>query len=291
MFRIDNPQKLEAMMKTAIRNGARLIEIPFPICELPWDQVGEIARNAGVEEISLCHFWVINPDGTSAWGDPLGGEAEEKKSLATISRMIDALKAIRKNGVIARFIDGPLWGGLGWDYTNLTPTEKEDRAVLFLKKAGHLCAVDGVFLAVECLRPGEGKVIGGTAAMVKILTRVDHINVGMHFDCFHSEEWGEDPAKSILLGKGMIIYLHLHGSKRVAPETGGDKVDWGLLIRAVNQIDVSPAGPIPVVSEPFGEETRRDNPTLGEGLPPTLPLEEYLPQARRVFTRHGLFLN
>lgn len=287
MFTIDDPEKLSSMMAIAVKHGCRLLEIPYLLCQLPWQQVAEMAKKAGLTEISLCHFWPINPDGSSVCGDPLGDEIEVQKSLATISQIIDAIRILRENGVKAKFIDGPLWGGLGRDYPDLTAAEKKTRVISFLRKAGSFCRAADVFMAVEFLRPEEDRVVGGTIAMMEILDEVNLSNVGLHFDVFHSLRCGEDPVKNILHAWGHIIYLHLHGNDRRAPGSSGETCDWNEIVKMVKKIN-SAVTQIPVVCEPFGEETCEENAALGVGLPPALPLDEYLALARKTFLAAGL---
>lgn len=287
-FIINDRAKLREIMSTIVNNGGKLIEIPYLLVELAWEEVARIAKETGIEEISLCHFWPKNPDGSSPQGDPLGDSQEVQRALITISNIINAILTIRLCGIRVRFIDGPLHCGLGWEYTNLEPRERFDRAVHFLSKAGVMCAASDIALAVEFLRPVEDKTVGGTRNMLEILRTVGQENVRMHFDVFHSLECGENPAESIRIAKHWITYLHLHGSKRLAPELPGDVCDWSAIIQSVLTINPSFIGSIPVVSEPFGEDTCRENPALGEGLPPALPLDPYLKQAFGVFKRHGL---
>ena len=291
MFTIKDATALEAAMRTTVRHGGSLFEIVFLLCQLPWDDISRLALETGIEEISLCHFWPKNADGTAPHGDPLGTIADERKALNTIKEILAAVEIIRSHGVTVRFIDGPLWGGLGWQYEE-NPEVLEKRVVRFLQLAHNVCAAHNVILAVEFLRPEEGRVVRGTKHMLKILKAVnahcedDDSSVMMHFDVFHSLAWNENPSASIEKARHAIAYLHIHGNNRIAPGGKGDCQDWRRIVEAMKLISFP--GAIPVVSEPFGEETRRENPALGQGLPPTPELDRYLGQAWRTLRFAGL---
>ncbi len=285
MFSIQSCAALKEAMRTTTDNGGTLFEIPYLLCKLPWESVATVARRTRIREISLCHFFPRNLQGAPA-GDPLGTKAEVKKALSAIDDIIKAAAIIRKDGIKVRFIDGPTWGCLGWEYA-MPIEEKRERAAQFLYQAGNKCAAADLILAVEFLRPHEDKVIGGTEAMIKVLEDVDHTCVEMHFDVFHSLECGEDPATSIRLAKKWIAYLHLHGNDRRAPGSEDETCNWKKIIAAIKTID-SGVEEIPIVPEPFGPETIKENPELGAGLPVPPPLSEYLPIAYKTLKKAGL---
>jgi sugar phosphate isomerase/epimerase len=287
MFTVKNYVRLQNAMRATAARGGTLFEIPYLLCKLSWEKVAQAARYAGIKEIALCHFWPMNPDGTSVCGDPLGSVEEVKRALSTLNAITVAVRILRGNGIVVRFIDGPTWGGLGWDYHSLSLEEKHLRVISFLKQAGTICEAAQLTLAVEFLRPGEDKVIGRTRAMIKILEEVDHPAVGMHFDVFHSIECGENPADMIREAKGWIVYLHLHGDKRRAPGAPGEQQDWTAIIQAIKEID-SGVDDIPGVPEPFGEATCKENAALGEGLPLPPPLTAYLDLAYQTLRSGGL---
>lgn len=286
-FILEDRAELFEAMKTTVANGGKIFEIPYLLCKLPWKDVAEIARQAGIEEISLCHFWPINPDGWSFSGDPLSNSGEVELALKTLDEIIAAARTIRENGIMVRFIDGPTWGGLGKEYHDLNPDDLLIRAITFLDKAGRKCATEGLILATEFLRRGEDKVVSGTQRMLYILRCINNPAVRMHFDSFHSVECDENPATMIHLARNSIVYLHLHGDKRIAPGAHGDLRDWVSIIEAVKLIN-SGVTDIPIVSEPFGKKTCEANKALGEGLPEALALDLYLPQAFKTFRAAGL---
>ena len=286
-FILNDYATLFNMMCIVVQNGGKFFELPYLLCELPWKEVARAARAAGIKEIALCHFWPMGADGTPVCGDPLGDERQAQEALGTIDEIIDATKQLRKEGIIVRFVDGPTWGGLAKDYGHLRPLDMRNRVVEFLRQAGDKCNDADLVLAVEFLRPAEDKVIGGTPGMIDILKLVDHPAVRMHFDVFHSRECGENPADMIRLASKWIVYLHLHGDGRLAPGVQGDSCDWKTIIGAVMGIE-SEVEDIPALPEPFGEETRKDNPALGHGLPDATPFADYLPIAYAKFRQFGL---
>ena len=287
MFTVKSYVGLKAIMEATARRGGKLFELPYLLCRLKWQAVAKAARQAGITELALCHFWTINKDGSSVCGNPLGDLAEVERALGTLDDIISAARVLREGGLTVRFIDGPTWGGLGWDYTSLRESEKLPRMLSFLKRAGDKCAKADLILAVEHLRNHEDKVTGGTVRMVGRLAILNHPSVRMHFDMFHAIENGEDPAEMIEVASQYIVYLHLHGDKRIAPGASGDKQDWKKIAEAVGKIN-SGISTIPVVPGPFGMATCRENSALGEGLPPVPPLGEYLDVAYKTFREAGL---
>ncbi|MEN9647890.1 MAG: hypothetical protein RLY57_694 [Candidatus Parcubacteria bacterium] len=275
MFNINDPAALQEAMAITVKHGGRLFEMPYLLCTLSWGKVAEIAKTAGITEISLCHFFPRDQSG-APHGDPLGDEKEVLQALDTIRDICKAADVIRANGVIVRFIDGPTWGCLGHTYENLDANVRSDRAVAFLKQAGKICEKAKIILAVEFLRPGEG-VIDGTGEMLYILERVSSTWVKMHFDVFHAEEHGENIPDMIRIASHQIAYLHLHGSKRVVAGSKNDEMNWQAIAAAVKLIPFSEeVGPLPIVSEPFGKKTREECPPLGDGLPEVPEMDEYL---------------
>lgn len=286
-FNIDDRDTLHNAMEITARNGGKIFEIPYVLCKLPWREVAQIARNTLIEEISLCHFWAKDKDDEPIWGDPLGDTNEAATALTMVDAIISAGRVIRDHGVRMRFIDGPSWGCLGKDYSHLPIGLHEQRATRFLRTAGQMCAEAEMMLVVEFLRREEDKVFQGTQPMLDLLEMVGHLAVLMHFDLYHSIQCDKDPVESIRKAKKRIAYLHLHGDDRLAPGQKGDKRNWPEIVKAINEID-SGVSDIPVIPEPFGEKTCKECPELGQGLPPALPLGEYLPLAYKTLTEAGL---
>jgi sugar phosphate isomerase/epimerase len=287
MFNINNPAALRKAMDITVKHGGTIFEMPYLLCTLPWGEVAEIANAAGIEEISLCHFFPRDENG-APHGDPLGNEEEVAKALDTIRNICKAADVLREHGIAVRFIDGPTWGCLGHPYENLNANERSERAVAFLKQAGEVCEKAEIILAVEFLRPGEG-AIGGTTEMLDILRQVDMLSVQMHFDVFHSDEHGENVPRMIQQAAEWIVYLHLHGSERRVPGSEGDTLNWKDIAAAIKLIPFNEAvGPIPAVSEPFGERTRAECPPLGVGLPEVPEMDKYLPLAAKKFREVGI---
>lgn len=289
MFKVQSRKKLLSAMKTVVKSGGTVFEIPYAICLLSWEVVAEVAKEAGITEIVICHFWPYDKKGAATLGDPLGSGEDIMRAQHTMEKIIDAALELRANGIIVRVIDGPLAFGLGKTYTEEIH-ELEEKMVVFLRFAGDRCKNAGLILAVEFLRPGEGTVIKGTVHMLRILMIVNNPSVMMHFDVHHSILHDEDPAEMICLAGSWIAHLHLHGDDRRMPGQEGDKRDWVAIIAAVNNIKSS-IDYIVVICEPFGSATCRANKALGTGMPDVPPPYKYLTRARKVFTDSGLALS
>lgn len=288
MFKIQSRKKLLRAMKTVVKSGGTVFEIPYALCLLSWEVVAEVAKEAGITEVVICHFWPYDDKGRAVFGDPLGSDDDVRRAHETLEKITDAALELRANGIIVRTIDGPIAFGLGKTYTEGLP-ELEKKMIAFLRIAGEMCKKVGLILAVEFLRPGEGTVINGTKHMVEILEAVNHPFVMMHFDVHHSILWGEDPAEMIRFAKKWIAHLHLHGDDRRMPGQEGDKRNWPSIIGAVNEICADIDG-IAVICEPFGRATCLANKDLGKGMPDVPPPYKYLRRARKVFTDAGLAL-
>lgn len=290
-FMIDTLAKLEILaeaMRETARQGGKIFEIPYGlVCgEVTWKAIAQAAYDAGIKEISICHFWGVNPDGTTVHGNPLGEDTERNRALATIEKIIEVAEILREK-VVVRFIDGPTWGLLGYDHSkDITPKVQFKRASTFLRLAGEKCQKAGLILAVEFLRPEEDFVVGGTVSMIRLLEAVNHPNVKMHFDVYHAIAQGEDPASSIRTAGKWIVYLHLHGNLRVAPGSPEDNQNWGEIIEATDFIE-SGVEEIPALPEPFGEPTIKEYPPLGVGLPIPPEFPEYLRISYATFDAAG----
>lgn len=285
-FHVNHNGTLRNLMTATASRGGRLIEIPFILCTIGWEHIAKMAKELGITEISLCHFWPKGPDGVSLCGDPLGSDVEISRCFDTFVKIFDAVAKLRAGGITVRFIDGPTWGLLGHGY-NLPEDILRYKVIRFLQLSGDLCAKHGLTLAVEHLRRDpEDKVVGGTMQMIRILHAVNRPNVKMHLDLFHCLSNGEDPVKMLLLGKSYIGYLHLHGRGRCAPGTCRDGVNWPQAAECINDIN-SGIEPIPALSEPFGKRTCEENPELGKGIPPMGPLTDYLDKTYKTFDELG----
>ncbi|MEK7574964.1 MAG: TIM barrel protein [Patescibacteria group bacterium] len=291
MFHINTKEKLDLLteaMRKAAKLGAKIFEIPYGLVggEVTWQMIAQAAKEAGIEEIALCHFWGYDDNGRSLCGDPLGDDVDVARAFETMHDIVAAAEILREK-VVVRFIDGPTWGGLGQDYSHLTITDRHNRMVKFFRVAAQILKRAKLILAVEFLRPKEDKVVGGTRAMIKILKAVNRANVRMHFDVFHSIEQGEDPAKMIRLAADWIVYLHLHGDKRIAPGAKGDHQDWDKIVATCKKI-LSRIKNMPVIPEPFGDDTVADCSALGDGVARMGPFVPYLEQAYTEFEEAGL---
>lgn len=286
MFRVNNIIPLRNVMAAIVARGGTLIEIPYILCSIGWDHVGALAKKMGIREIALCHFWV-RKDGEALWGDPIGTSDEFAHCLATWRGIFAAVRILRKHGIIVRFIDGPKWGALGHTY-KIDPRNLRNNVVVALQCWGRLCAEHDLIDAEEHLRRDpEDKVIGGTVQMIEVLRAVDHPNVKMHFDIFHSVENGEDPSTMIRMAKDHIAYLHLHGDQRRAPGAEGDKQDWRKIAAAIREID-SGIDDIPGLPVLFVARTCADNKELSKGLPPMGSFAKYYDRTFMTYKEVGL---
>lgn len=272
VFTLNKKTPLRNLIRAIVSRRGTLLEIPFILCKLNWDDVGNIAKSMGIKEISLCHFWVRN-NGVATWGDPLGNDQEISLAHDTYRKIFAAVETLRKY-VIVRFIDGPAWGALGFDY-GLPAGELRSNVISGLKTSGELCAKHDLILAVESLRRDpEDLVTGGTLKTISILHAVNMANVKFHGDLFHMLSNCEDPVSMMQSIRDYVVYLHLHGKGRRAPGARGNGVDWGEVSNEVHLIS-SGIENIPILAEPFGKLTCEENKELGKGIPPMGPLPKY----------------
>jgi sugar phosphate isomerase/epimerase len=292
IFLINTHEKLGrliAAMQEVSKRGGKVFELPYALVGGPitWIDIANAAKETGIDELVICHFWGTGKDGKPLAGDPLGSRKETTRAITVFKGLLGAVEILRENGIVVRYIDGPTHVCLGKKYPRLNAQQRHERMVVFLRRLGKLCAKAKLILAVEFLRPVEDTVVHGTKAMLKILKAVNHPSVKMHFDVFHSVECGEDPALAIVDARKWIAYLHLHGDKRLAPGAKGDRRNWKRLVWAILQID---SGIVEIigVSEPFGKDTCAEEPSLGAGLPEMCPLPEYLDDTLAMFRKVGM---
>lgn len=283
-FKVNDAAALFGAMKATADRGGTLFEIPFALCELPWKTVALTAAQAGITEIAICHFF----PGDESLGDPLNDDTGKVQlAVDTFTAIIAAIEILRENGMLVRFVDGPSIFVLGKAYDGMTWHVAKVRAVAFLRKVSEMFEEADLILALEPLREHEDKVVASTELMTEIIEMSECENIKLHFDVYHADENGEDPARSILDFGKYIGYLHLHGNDRRAPGSEGEGQEWSAIMEAVSQID-SGIDNIPVVCEPFSAATIAACPALGEGLPVPPELPEYLDIAYATLRDAGL---
>lgn len=296
MFMIDTNEKLnelELAMKEVVSRGGEIFEIAYGLVGGPitWNDIATAAKNAGIKEIVICHFWGTDGKGKPLTGDPLGNPSEAVTAVEVfVNGILGAVNTLRMYGIRVTTINGPTHVCLGKDYSHLAAKEIRRRMVNFLRLLGKLCAEANLILAVEFLRPVEDTVIHGTRAMLNVLKAVNRRNVKLHIDTFHCIECDEDPASSIRLARKWIYYVHINGNGRLAPGQTGDLQEWVDLITEILKINVK-RRTIRIVFEPFGRKTCRECRPLGKGLPKMLPFPKYLNQTVRWLNVNGLPIN
>lgn len=85
LYEINNFAVLRGVMKSAAQRGAKVFEIPYLLCKLKWESVARAAKEAGIREIALCHFWPV-AEGIFVCGNPLGDEAAIEQAMETLDK-------------------------------------------------------------------------------------------------------------------------------------------------------------------------------------------------------------
>lgn len=96
----------------------------------------------------------------------------------------------------------------GW-----TKEQADEQFISLLKKMGPLAAEQGVIVAVESLRAKECNYLTRISEAGEIITAVDHPNIRLLADLYHSVKMGDTPAD---FGK----YAHLVALVEIAEEKG-----------------------------------------------------------------------
>jgi len=266
-------ERLARAVKTSVGAGCTMFELACnPVNQMTAVETAEAVQKGGMTKVSYCRFF---PGGEPPpCGDPIGDDAGISLAKATLEADLTFIEELRQQGLAVEFMTGPSCFVLGMRY-DLDLRTRRKRLRRYAMHQGQMAASANITVALEYLRPGEDQeVIGGMREMCRLIDAVDHPNIRVHADVYHMTMRRELPWRALLHAGKRVAYLHAQGTDRVAPGVykldslpeATDRVNWYLIGKALDEIGYTG----PVVSEPFGEQIRKEVPALGEGLPPAI---------------------
>ena len=197
------------------------VEIPIFAGDVAhFEKVGKVIKDNG---LACCSVTVI-PDEEH---NPLSADAENRKgALQHIKWAIDCSAAMN-----SEVLCGPIYQPLGvFTGTGATEEEKE-RAAEVHRQAGDLAKSANLVLALEYLNRFECYFLNTMADAVDYVKRVNHPNVGVHYDTFHANIEEKDPVGCISPNIDFIRHVHISENDRGTPGKG--HIDWSGTFKAL----------------------------------------------------------
>ncbi|WP_087017635.1 sugar phosphate isomerase/epimerase family protein [Thaumasiovibrio subtropicus] len=99
-----------------------------------------------------------------------------------------------------------------------------ERSLATLRELGDYAAARNVTLAMEILNRYESSFVNTVEEGLMYMARIDHLNVRLHLDTFHSFIEEKDLSAAIHRGGEFIHHVHLCENTRGIPGTGA--IDW-----------------------------------------------------------------
>jgi D-psicose/D-tagatose/L-ribulose 3-epimerase len=202
------------MIEKIKQSGYDGVEIPlFGGDVAHFEKVGKVIKDNGLGCISV----TVIPDEEH---NPISADEKNRKgALEHLKWAIDCSAAMD-----SEVLCGPLYQPLGV-FTGAGPTEEEkQRAAEVHRQAGDLAKKANLVLALEYLNRFEAYFLNTMADAVEYVKRVDHPNVGIHYDTFHANIEEKDPVGCISPNVDFIKHVHISENDRGTPGKG--HIDW-----------------------------------------------------------------
>jgi D-psicose/D-tagatose/L-ribulose 3-epimerase len=208
----------------------RIKEQGFDGIELPLFRPAEFKaaefRKALAENGLECTLCTILVGGTNIISEDA---AVRKKTRA---HMEDCVKAAADVG--GKIIAGPLYSPVGYLPGRRRTADEWNWAVECYQSLGDTLARHDVTIAIEPLNRFETYFLNTAADTLKLVTEINHPNVGILFDTFHANIEEKDVAAAFLsLGKHL---KHVHTCENDRGTPGSGHVDWDGIFRALRSI-------------------------------------------------------
>jgi len=220
-------QKHLPLFKKLKKIGYDGVEIPiFEADTAHFEKIGRAIKDNGL----ACTSVTVIPDEQH---NPISPKAEHRK--AAVQYLKWAIECSQALG--SEVLCGPFYQPLGV-FTGKGPTEEEKKraaqvhrqAAEFAAKArakpwtGSSPPSEGLILALEYLNRFECYFLNTMADAAAYVKRVNHLNVGVHFDTFHANIEEKDPVGCISSHINVIKHVHISENDRGIPGTG--HIDW-----------------------------------------------------------------
>jgi len=190
------------------------VEIPvFEGDVAHFETVGKVIKDNGL----LCASVTVIPDEQH---NPISADAKHREAAVEYLKWaIDCSEALG-----SEVLCGPFYQPLGV-FSGQGPTEEEkQRAAQVHRRAAEFAAKANLSLALEYLNRFECYFLNTMADAAAYVKRVNHPNVGVHFDTFHANIEEKDPVGCISSHIDVIKHVHISENDRGTPGTG--HIDW-----------------------------------------------------------------
>ncbi len=197
------------------------VEIPIFTGDVEhFEKLGKVIKDSGL----ACASVTVIPDEQH---NPISAkETNRKGAVEHLKWAIDCSAAMN-----SEVLCGPLYQPLGV-FTGVGPTEDEkQRAAEVHRQAGDLAKKANLVLALEYLNRFECYFLNTMADAVDYVKRVNHPNVGVHYDTFHANIEEKDPIGCI---SPNIEYIkHVHSSENDRGTPGKGHIDFSGTFKAL----------------------------------------------------------
>lgn len=197
-----------------------LREMGYDGVELPLGR-GDAAHHAAVakelDRVGLARTAVIalTPEENPASPDPAVRRAAKERLAETIDVAA---------GLGAEILCGPFHSAFK-HFTGVGPTESElGWSAEVLRDAAERAQAAGVVLAIEALNRFECYLVNTMSAARDLVQRVDHPNLGVHYDTHHMHIEERSAARAIEHVRGELRHVHISENDRGVPGSG--QVRW-----------------------------------------------------------------
>jgi D-psicose/D-tagatose/L-ribulose 3-epimerase len=197
------------------------VEIPiFEGDTQHFEKIGKVIKDNGL----ACASVTVIPDEQH---NPISADATNRKGAVDHLKWAIDCSAAMNSEVLC----GPLYQPLGV-FTGAGPTEEEkQRAAEVHRQAGDLAKKANLILALEYLNRFEAYFLNTMADAVDHIKRVNHPNIGVHYDTFHANIEEKDPVGCISPNIEYIKHVHISENDRGTPGKG--HIDWSGTFKAL----------------------------------------------------------
>jgi len=159
-------------------------------------------------------------------------DADAGVRTRTIAHWKDCIKAVAEAG--AHLLVGPLYSPVGWLPGRRRTADEWKWAVECFQALGDTLAAHDVSLAIEPLNRFETFFLNTAADGVKLCAEVNHPNVGLLIDTFHSNIEEKDVSAAYRIAAPYLKHVHTCENDRGTPGSG--HVDWMSVFQALRDI-------------------------------------------------------
>ena len=200
------------------------VELPiFDMNVGKFTQLGKKLDDVGLERTAV----TVSP----AEANPISDSA--KIRAAAVDRLKQAIDVCHAVGVT--LLCGPFHSALG-EFSGQGPTEDEWKyGKTILSQVADYAQSAGVMLVLESLNRFECYFLNCAADTSRFVREVDHPNLKMMYDTFHSHIEEQDVVDAIKTCADQMVHVHVSENDRSTPGEG--QVDWKTTFATLKEIN------------------------------------------------------